>query len=187
MEPTLLALDVSTKTGWAFRTREKLLETGQLHSRVADFNVNADPDKSPLYPGNILDAAEAMADQIGGLIQRLQPTHIVVENTVKGRNRHTQRLLEWYHSELLRRTRALNRTYTYLDPSAWRKALEMRLSKDQRANNRDVSAGKKRGRITTKHLSVAWANQRFGLSLKIKDNDIADAIGLSEAWFILHP
>lgn len=184
---SLLSLDVSTKTGFCFRTRDNLLETGQLHCKVEDFNVNADPDKSPFYPGNMLDAANDMGRQIAALIQRLNPKYIVVENTVKGRNRHTQRILEWLHFALVTQTKSMGRTFTYLDPSMWRKTLEIRLSKDQRKNNADVSKGKKRGRITKKHLSVQWANARFGLQLKIKDNDKADALGLSEAWYILNP
>ena len=68
-----------------------------------------------------------------------------------------------------------------MDPSQWRKILEMRLSKEQKENNKLVSKGVKRGRITKKHLSVEMANARFNLKLKLKDNDIADACNLAVA------
>jgi hypothetical protein len=69
-----------------------------------------------------------------------------------------------------------------MDPSQWRKILEMRLSKDQKENNKLVSKGVKRGRVTKKHLSVNMTNTKFGLKLKLKDNDISDAILLGLAY-----
>ena len=39
------------------------------------------------------------------------------------------------------------------------------------------------GKITFKHVSVAYVNRTFGLSLTTAENDIADAICLGACWF----
>lgn len=178
----VLAIDLSTKSGWAVFEDTTLKASGNLgHQPVEDFNVNADPNFSPKYPWNIMDAAECVAANVHALVSVHEPEHIVIENTVKGRNRHTQRLLEWLHFTLLFKLRH-GVGITYMDPSEWRKIVDMRLSKDQKKNNRDVSAGKKRGRIGKKHLSVAMVNEKFSKTLKLKDNDEADAILLGLAF-----
>jgi hypothetical protein len=176
----ILSLDVSTKTGWALFQDGKLTTYGQLHSPIEDFNVNNFPDHSPKYPYNIIDATDSMASQIMELVAKFCPTDIVVENTVKGRNRHTQRCLEFLHYALLLRLRG--RKMTYLDPSEWRSILGLRLNKDQKKNNQLVSQGKKRGRVTKKHLAINWVNETYGLSFKVKHNDICDAVGLGAAY-----
>lgn len=177
-----LALDLSTKTGWSlFIDAELTASGGTGHVPVEGFNVNADPHLNPLYPYNVVDAAEKVVDLSMVLIAEHKPDIVVVENTVKGRNRHTQRILEFIHSAFLRRVRGVV-PMVYMDVSEWRKLVELRLSKDDKKNNRDVSAGKKRGRVTRKHLSVRMVNQRFGMKLKIKDNDQADAILMGLAY-----
>jgi hypothetical protein len=178
----LLALDISTKTGFAVFVDGRLTEYGQLRAKVEDFNVNDFPDRSPKYPYNIIDAANSMADQIMELVAKLCPTDIVVENTVKGRNRHTQRCLEFLHFALL--TRLRGRKMRYMDPSEWRALLGLRLNKDQKKNNQMVSQGKKRGRITKKHLAINWVNETYGKTFKVKDNDICDSIGLGSAYLL---
>jgi hypothetical protein len=178
----VLALDASTKSGWAIFSDGKLTESGQLEQvSVENFNVNDDPNKQPIYPHNILEAAEKIGRRLQWFVKDNAPDIIVVENTVRGKNRHTQRLLEWIHLEIVRRLRNVA-PIVYMDPSEWRAIVEMRLSKDDKKNNRDVSKGKKRGRIGKKHLSVRMVNERFQMSLKLKDNDRADAILLGLAY-----
>jgi hypothetical protein len=184
-----LALDLSTKTGWALFEGDKLIESGSIPQvKIEDFNVNADPNFSPHYPWNMMKGAATLAANVTDLVWLKEPGYIVTENTVKGRNRHTQRILEWIHLEVLRLLCSrpyfsdITHRFSYMDPSEWRKIVDMRLSNEQKKNNRDVSAGKKRGRIGKKHLSVAMANEKFNLKLKLKDNDQADAILLGLAF-----
>jgi hypothetical protein len=179
----ILSLDISSKTGFALHDNENLLEHGLIRVEIKDFNVNDDPNKQPAYPKNLKDAAREMADLLLVLIQRTNPQEIVIENTVKGKNRHTQRLLEWLHFAVIENIYSINRDFHYLDPSEWRSILEIRLSKEDKKNNRMVSKGKKRGRVTKKHLAVRTANELYGLKLKVKDNDMADAILLGRAFF----
>jgi hypothetical protein len=176
-----LAIDLSTKTGWALFEDGVYRTSGYLPKvTVDDFNVNNDPNKSPSYPMNLIVAAEAVAAHVKRLIEDQAPDHIVIENTVRGRNRHTQRLLEFLHFCFLKTV--AGRTFTYMDPSEWRSVVELRLSKDDKKNNGLVSKGKKRGRINKKHLAVRMVNELYSLGLKIKDNDQADAILLGLAY-----
>lgn len=46
----------------------------------------------------------------------------------------------------------------------------------------DSDGNKIKGKITNKHLAVKFVNAKFGLNFKQKDNDIAEAICLVEAY-----
>lgn len=183
----VLALDLSTSTGWALFEDGELIAHGRLPQvHVVDFNVNAHPNKSPAYPGNMMDAARRLAALVAEQLDMLSPDRVVVENTVKGRNRHTQRILEWIHYTVIQELLARHVPFTYLDPSEWRKTLDIRLTADDKANNKDVKAGKKRGKVGKKHLAIRYCNEKYGLALKVKDDDIADAIALADAYLRIH-
>lgn len=178
----VLALDISTHTGWAFFRNAQLVNYGMIDVQIEDFNIK-DPTKSELYPMNIINAANKMAHELWNLIVTSRPHLIVLENTVKGKNRNTQRVLEFIHKALLDKI-AENFSFVYMDPSEWRSILNMRLSKEDKKNNCLVSQGKKRGRITKKHLSVSMANNIFNKKFKIKDNNMTDAILLGHAFLV---
>lgn len=179
---SILALDLSTKTGWAFfNAVGKLEDYGQVVVEVEDFNVNNYPNLSKKYPYNIVSASNEMAEHILNLVECFEPEVVVIENTVRGRNRHTQRILEWVHKAVLDYLEEYCSKIMYLDPSDWRRILNMRLTKEDKKHNREVSQGKKRGRLTRKHLSVRMVNEQYNLELKLVDNDIADAIALGTA------
>jgi hypothetical protein len=181
----VLSLDVSSKTGYAVFENGTYKSSGSLPKiAIEDFNVNKDPDKSPLYPWNIIDAADTMAQSMLALYSEHKPDVIIIENTVKGRNRHVQRYLEFLHSAILRTLRPLNKPIHYMDPSAWRSLVGLKLNKDQKKSNQEVSKGLKRGRIGKKHLSVNMVNEKYGLGLKLKDNDQADACLLALGYTI---
>jgi len=180
----ILALDASTKTGWALFVDGKLVESGALPPvSVNDFNVNRDPHLSPYYPLNVVHAAETMANKIERLLEVYGPLDaVVVENTNKGKNRHTQRILEFIHFCMLKLFQNRTQKMAYMDTSEWRSLVGLWMTKDDKKNNRDVSTGKKRGKITKKHLAVRTVNERYKMNLKLKDNDQADAILLGEAY-----
>jgi hypothetical protein len=177
-----LALDLSTSTGWAFFLNGERADHGGFKVEIENFNVQKHPEKQLDYPGNIARAASQVAANVGALFARLSPDFVVIENTVCGRNRGTQRCLEWIHLGVLHELMCRDIRFRYMDPSEWRAALQVRLSKDDKRNNRHVYEGKKRGRIGRKHLSVRYANETFGLKLKLKDNDRADALCLGKAF-----
>jgi hypothetical protein len=186
----VLALDASTKTGWALFVDGQLAESGELAPiKVENFNVqDRETQKKPEYPWNVIEAAVRVGHIVCDLVVSHFPVDVVViENTNKGKNRHTQRLLEFIHLEILhqldrmRKDKAL-RDIKYMDTSEWRSIVGLWMSKDDKKNNRDVSAGKKRGKVTKKHLAVRLVNEMFGKKLKLKQNDQADAILMGLAY-----
>jgi Holliday junction resolvasome RuvABC endonuclease subunit len=174
----ILSLDLSTKSGWAVFVDGVLEKSGELEKvDVVNFNVNDKPWTQPEYPWNVMQAARLISEDIEKLILQEKPTFIVIENSVKGKNSQTQRLIEWFHFTVLTVIKLQFLRMAYMMPSEWRSAVNLRLSKDEKKNNRDVSAGKKRGKITRKHLSVNMVNQLYpNLELILKNNDQADAI-----------
>lgn len=190
----VLSLDISTKTGWALFKDRKLIEYGQLDVGVKDFNVNKHPEKAGTYPWNLFTAAEDMAGKITQLGYRLKPDKIVIENTVRGRNRHTQRILEWIHFAVLKTFGNgsvqvpsfcdYQDKIVYMDVSEWRSRIQLWMTNEDKKNNKEVKAGNKKGKITKKHLAVRYVNKTFDLKLKLKDNNIADAIAMCDAFFL---
>ncbi len=199
----ILSLDVSSKTGWAVLEGEKgstpkLIEYGQFDVPIKNFNVNDNPNKQKEYPLNLMLASGEVGIKCCHLIHEQEPDLIVIENTVKGRNRHTQRFLEFCHRALLSNLYDLDSNpdlipFVYVDPSEWRSKLGVRLSKDDKSNNSKVYRAKKtgktkkelgvKGKVTIKHVSVRAINELFGTSFIMKDNNISDAIGLGASWF----
>lgn len=154
------------------------------------------------YPWSLLRAARSIVGGLMSIVEKQRPDVVVIEETNLGSNRYSQKLLEYTHalflSELENRVNEHGVQVVYLDTSAWRHALGLRLDKDQRKSNAKLSKAKKeaeqlggkvdkkalgiKGKITWKHLSVAHASNQFQLNLKQKDNDIADAINLAWAF-----
>jgi len=193
------ALDLSSKTGWSIFDENELKDYGRLDCKIVDFNVNKEPNKSPHYPYNIMDASKDMVDKVMVILNTYKVGHVVVENTVKGRNRNTQRFLEWLHYATCEKFREKGIVFKYMDPSEWRAALNIRLSSDDKKNNKkvkkafDMGLSKKeakvKGKVGRKHLSVRYVNEymkKIGIfnygPLKLKDNDIADSICLGLAY-----
>jgi len=133
---------------------------------------------------------------------------IVIEETnlSKG-SRYAQKYLEFLHFAVLEEFQSIPLPIIYLDTGAWRKALGIALSKEQRKGNARLKVAldawleghpgiekvppKERnrikselgiaGKVTSKHLSVAYANQRWGLDLKKGEDDVADALCVAAA------
>lgn len=169
-----LGLDISTKTGYA------VIHDGVLISHGLKVAAKSE------FPGLCEDfwfiaRARAMGEEIYKLIVANQPDLIIIEQTNLGQNRMDQKLLEFIHFEVLRRILDMEREsqVRYISTSTWRSVLKIKLDKDQKLNNALVKIGKKRGKVTPKHLAVIWANSTYGLDLLKKDHDIADAIALA--------
>lgn len=209
----VLALDLSTNTGWALLEGEmgqipRIIETGTVAN---DQPVSAFGE----FPWNTYDAALSIASRVSQEIDHLahQPDStwkprgladvIVIEQTNKpGRfgNRYSQKLLEFIHCLLLGmlkdRVRYPNINVVYVNTSDWRKIVGANLTKADKALNVKVRKLKKagdkealkklgvRGKIGKKHVAVRYVNQTFGLNLKMKDHDVADAICQGVAFFL---
>lgn len=178
----ILALDLSTSTGYAIFEDGNLVLHDVVKCKVDNFNVQNFPNKQDEYPYNIIDSAKCIMDAVGMLTTTYEIDYIVIENTVRGQNRHTQRVLEFIHYAVLEGVRELPCKVEYLDPSEWRKLIGLRLTIEDKKHNKLVKQKKAKKKVTYKHLSVRYCKEKYDLELKMKDNDIADAICLGTAY-----
>jgi hypothetical protein len=206
----VLALDPSSKTGWALFVSTSLSEGKPLQAmELKEYGILH--LGAPIltfegaYPKNVMRAAWAMVDKLIELIRRLEPTEIVIEDTNPGRQALAQRFLEWLHYSLLSsidNELVYNKIprVSYIRTGVWRHKLGLSQTKADAKNNRvakkiaglaetNPELAKRmrketgvRGRVTKKHYAVRMANGLFNKSFKVKDNDIADAILLGLAY-----
>jgi len=178
-----LSLDISTNTGYA------IFEDGELVGK-GNFLVK---DKKISYLEHttesmhaMLGACENLSCYVDDAIMKYDVDEVIIEQTNRSRSRWSQKMLEWLHYSII--TSILEEFYyvniNYIDTSEWRSILDIRMTNADKKHNKEVRNGKARGKLTSKHLAVRWANQMFGLELKQKDNDIADALALATAFFV---
>jgi len=170
----VLGLDVSKHTGFAIMKDGNILSSGT-------FNVDCKKHTNIVNEYNYIEESIILANFVVKLIEDYNVNEIYIEQTNRGINRHSQKELEFLHYGILKRI--LDKNYSekvnYVDTSAWRSLLKIRLNKEQKIHNKDVRNKKKRGKITTKHLVVNWVNETFKKELILKDNNEADAIALA--------
>ena len=189
---SVLALHLSTSTGWAFFSSDERLVTSldsfgavQLEKPLAAMGP---------YPWNYVDGTRLLAEKIGEIAQRTAPDRVIIEETCLGKSSYAQKSLEMLHLSVLHRMRDLGYEgrLHYARTVAWRQTLGLKLSARDRANNKILAKARRagpidkaslgiRGKVTVKHLSVDYANRTFSLQLKRKDDDKADAICLGWA------
>lgn len=180
----LLALDLSSSTGWAVLTSGESPECIKLLT-YGTIALSKPVIEHGDYPWRLLVAAGDVARRVMDVVKEHTPDLIVIEETNLGKSRTTQKFLEFLHCTLLLQLQMWGQLpkLCYVSSSEWRRAIGLKMTKDDRRHNakvrRDRKAGKKRlgrGKLTWKHLAVDRVNQQFGLGLKQKDDDAADAI-----------
>lgn len=154
------------------------------------------------FPWNYLEAAHETAAKLLELVIELNPDVVVIEETNSAKARYTQKTLEFCHALLLQLLQVWaaqgGKSVVYLNTSDWRRTLKVQLSPEDKKQNAKLSKAKRhaiatgekldrkalgiRGKVNRKHVAVRVANERFGLSLKQRDNDIADALLLGMAF-----
>lgn len=180
----VLGLDLSTHTGWAVLSDSKVLDYGCVECDKIEKDLKLSEDFF------FVNRATHIALEAMELICKFNPDFIYIEQTNLGRARDSQKQLEFIHCRLLefigfRMGGVFKDKVRYIDTSCWRKLLEIRLDKVDKKNNKLVREGKKRGKVTSKHLAVRWANQEYTLELKLKDNDIADALAVCTSGLMI--
>lgn len=197
----LLSLDLSTHAGWALFD----LSDGPPTPLLLNYGVLELPSTAikmgpGFYPWNYRHAANTIADQVLELVRKIKPDRIVIEETNLGKQRYSQKILEWVHKAVLDLL-ALDMDITdvtYISTSSWRSCLELRLTKEDKRSNSRLSRAKSKakkkgqkldkkklgvkGRKNWKHLAIEFVNKKYDLALKVKDNDVADAICLGTAF-----
>lgn len=200
--PTVLAVDLSTsRTGLALLSEESGWKLVKYDAVEHDGVISS---YGP-YPFSYVTALSLMAERVVDCIIQMTdtvgPDTIVIEETNGSKNRYTQKALEMLHCLFLQRLQRLGYSsdrVKYVSTGVWRRAVGIELTKEQKRQNARLSKAKRAakirgekldkkalgiaGKVSKKHVAVAWANEHFGLSLKQKDNDIADAIGIGVAF-----
>lgn len=207
MNNYLVALDLSTKTGFAIF---KLNSEHPMDAMAADLlvyeTIMAKGSKQA-YPMDYIERAEDVAEQIWARIHALDIAKnivtVVIEETNGSKSRYTQKILEFIHYAVLVKLIGRIVAVTYVNTSDWRKTVGIYLTKEEKKKNQELSkaksAAKKKGekldkkklgitgKITKKHLAVSMANEIFNLNLKQKDNDQAEAILIGYAHLLGAP
>lgn len=190
----ILALDLSTSCiGWSTLDQNcNLLTYGCI-----------EPDKKGLtkleYPFKALEVMERLATEVYTLVLMQKPDLIVIEEiTGSGiASRLAQKTLDGFHYIIAQKLKAFASKIKYIDVSGtdgWRTYLSIRLSAQDKINNKENKAlNKKIGRgqkklniINWKNLSCRWVNDKFNLNLdpdmEESHGDIADSICLGYAF-----
>jgi Holliday junction resolvasome RuvABC endonuclease subunit len=165
----ILSLDLSTKTGWALFENGKLNCYGQIKS---DYKLT---EEYPYYPRNYLQMSQFMASEIEKKVSSSNPDMIVIEETNKGKNRYSQKQLEFIHNQVIEAL--FKYDIHYMDTSEWRSILGISLDKDQRKDNREINDARKKefDRVFNQHfdeLNVSYQTELAGAKGKRDKNKI---------------
>lgn len=175
----VIGLDLSTKAGYA------IVNNGNL----ADFGLIKAKDKKvySIEDFNMILKSKDISDGVYKILASYLPDSVFVEQTNSGRFRSSQKQLEFIHFAFLNsciEELGIPDKIKYIDTSRWRSVVGIKLSKEQKKHNKLVKNKFAKGKITPKHLAVKWVNEKFNLNLKLKDNDIADAICIAYAGWL---
>lgn len=183
----VLGLDLSSKPGWAVtEDAQKLIEYGTMFDIRENLTLTSAAKHLEDY--KLLDIAEAVSLRIRSLILRTDPDLIYIEQSNQGKGLSAMKGQEFIHCSVLRIIREMgyqSRTY-YIYAQSWRSLCGQKMTKEDRDHNKLVKTGQARSKIRTKHIAVRWANEKFGLKLRMKDEDQADAIGISVGGYRMH-
>ena len=198
IEERVLALDMSTKTGWAvFISNDKGCGL-ECYGQIKQI-----PQIDGQYPDNFVEWAHACFNEIVKLIDTHAPDVLVIEETASGsKSIFSQKILEWIHYLVAKLIKESNIKATYLMTEQWRRETGCLMSKEESKHNKEVRKykdknstsiaydenGKRIGRITRKHVNIRRANEVFGKFLKTplrkKDEDAADSLLLGFCYHL---
>lgn len=200
----VLALDISTKTGWASAVVSLDKMVLEDYGTLEQIHEPEGP-----YPSNYVLWAYDCFAEILALIEKFKPNVLVIEETSKGsKNALSQKVLEWEHFLLAQYIRGRENLKTvYLLTEQWRREIGCKMNDAEKIKNKTVRDYKKAylkkyGKKTTvahdidgkrigitgrKHINVRRANEIFGDQLKApllrKDEDTADSLGLLACYY----
>ena len=183
----ILSLDISTKTGYSI-----CKSNGDGYPDLIHYGVYVDEhrvgqadfekfDKNSVF--SIIDSGVRLYKKVEDLINEFGVDTIVIEQTNHlSKNRFSQKILEWYHFQLIVYLDMIGLFPHFLNTSEWRSLSDCKMTKDDRKNNQLVKNKKKRGKITPKHVAVRRVLEIYNVELKQIENDIADAILMGVAY-----
>ncbi len=205
-EERVLALDISTKTGWAlFISNNDVLAKNYGNDIVLESYGKIEQIHTPdgAYPASFVDWAYACYNEIVALVDRLAPDVLIIEETAAGSKAiYTQKILEWIHFLVAKMIKECKISVVYIMTEQWRRETGCLMSKAESKRNKEVkkykeknntkvaydAEGKRIGRITRKHVNIRRANEVFGQYLKEplrkKDEDTADSLLLGYCYHL---
>lgn len=191
----LVALDISTNTGFAVYVDGKLVGSGTLwpDSHESDFGT---------YPNNYVDFTRCLAGKI--FKEVLSPVlqanpggdiRVVIEETTASQNNYAQKKLEFLHFQVLEICARYRFPVVYIRDGVWKRIVGATQNKEERNLNAKIARIKKKtgaklakidgkvvGKKNRKDYAIRAANEIFGKSLKKNDSNEADAILLGYAY-----
>ncbi len=192
----ILALDVSTKTGYAVIVSS---DSGMTLEDYGTLDKISEPDGK--YPSNYVVWAHDNFVRIKGLIDKFNPDILVIEETSKGsKNAMSQKILEWSHFLLASYIKDNGLKSVYIMTEQWRREIGCHMSDAEKLRNKEVRTykkknktsiaydinGKRTGLIGKKHVNIRRVSEIFGNQLKKplkrKDEDLADGLGLAACY-----
>lgn len=184
MAKTVIGLDLSTKTGYSVFKDGILTEWGL----VSIPEENKEKFKTLPYPYNYIRSTEYLVNGIMEVLNKHNPSEIVIEETCASRNVYAQKQIEWIHYAL---NWGIERSFPdakvfYLGSNKWRSILQLLQTKETKKHNKLVKAKEAKGKITAKHLSVWKVNDVYKLGFLMKHENEADGINLAAAHLKQH-
>jgi hypothetical protein len=192
----LLAIDLSaTKPGWAFFEGDQLKGFGTLHTEVKPQDFGAYPFSYPKF-------ARHVGCRVAGLVGEKRPEQVVLEETTPGSQTYSQKQLEMVHAAFLEEVEKLGIPVSYIRTGTWRKCVGCYQNSEEKRLNAKIGRmkaksgdkakpvkidGKVVGKKTKKHVSLRRFQEIFGIELKLKDNDAAEAALLGKAFLMGAP
>lgn len=197
-EERVLALDISTKTGWT------LLVSGPKDYKLEAYG-KVDQVKCPEapYPVSFVNWAYMCYQHIVNLIDQYCPDVLVIEETAGGsKSSHSQKILEFIHFLVAKLIKETGIKAIYFMTGEWRVETGCQMSKAEKDHNKEVRKykkangtnmaydknGKRTGIIGRKHVNIRRANEVFGkfldTPLRRKDEDTADSLLLAYCYHV---
>lgn len=195
----VLALDISTKTGWAFYLSSDVDFSLEEYGQIPKSSEPLEP-----YPGSYVTWAYQVFAAILALIEKFTPNVLVIEETAGGsKSAYSQKILEFIHFLMARYIKETGIKVSYLQTESWRRIVGCKMTKDEKDQNKKIKgvkkqnpdikvvkneSGKRIGKIGRKHVNVRVANELLGKFLKepliLAREDQADAMLLGLAYHI---
>ena len=192
----ILALDISTKTGYA------LVMSSHLGLKLESYGTLPQIHQPEgKYPDTFVDWSTLCFNEIRNLIINFNPDVLVIEETSKGsKNAMSQKVLEFIHYNMAKFIKETGIRSEYVMTEQWRREIGCQMSKEEKLRNKEVRTykkknktsiayninGKRTGLIGRKHVNIRRVSEIFGDQLKSplkrKDEDLADGLGLAACY-----
>ena len=144
MKSRVLAIDMSTKTGYAVLD----VEDGQFTLIEAN-TLPKESEPEGDYPINYLDWSDKSFNHIEKIVERFQPDEYVIEETAKGsKNNMSQKIVEFLHFELALHFRDTDNNTSprrYYLTEEWRRIVGCRMNDQEKKQNAEVRKQRKKG------------------------------------------